>query len=162
MKAKTITLSIALAVVLSTLLSAQQTVHFEYDGAGNRILRYITVKKLTEADTLLFEPALPLHALLDKPTEDLAGEAHIHVYPNPTYGLLNVEATGQQQGPLAWYLSTSKANCCSKASCRKLRLQSAWKHSRRAPISCFCPLPTIGHVLKSSNISLPADKQNAD
>ncbi len=104
MKAKTITLSIALAVVLSTLLSAQQTVHFEYDGAGNRILRYITVKKLTEADTLLFEPALPLHALLDKPTEDLAGEAHIHVYPNPTYGLLNVEATGQQQGPLAWYL----------------------------------------------------------
>ena len=50
MKAVRYILPLLILVFLSSALCAQQIVNFEYDLAGNRVLRYLDTKKSTEAE----------------------------------------------------------------------------------------------------------------
>lgn len=69
----------------------QQTVHFDYDLAGNRVLRYITSKELKNGDSLFLTPNTP-----DLPMDELVaeGEAAFIVYPNPTPDGITIENKG--------------------------------------------------------------------
>ncbi|PKP49047.1 MAG: hypothetical protein CVT92_15565 [Bacteroidetes bacterium HGW-Bacteroidetes-1] len=70
---------------------SQQTVHFDYDLAGNRVLRYISSKELKAGDSLFLSPTMP-----DIPMDELVaeGEAAFIVYPNPTTDGITIENTG--------------------------------------------------------------------
>lgn len=70
---------------------SQQTVHFDYDLAGNRVLRYISAKELKAGDSLFLSPTMP-----DIPMDELVaeGEAAFIVYPNPTPDGITIEHTG--------------------------------------------------------------------
>ncbi len=105
MKTITNTLAMILVIVLPTLLCAQQSfVHFEYDAAGNRIERYISVTKLTEADTLLFGDDATYNIMNVDEAENNPAGSNIQVYPNPTYGMLNIDVGRPLQNTLSWYL----------------------------------------------------------
>ena len=65
-------------------MAQMQAVVFEYDAAGNRILRTMLVKKLSEADSTL------CHAEAHQNVGNQQMQ-EIMVYPNPTDGLVNVE-----------------------------------------------------------------------
>ncbi|MCK9236019.1 MAG: T9SS type A sorting domain-containing protein [Bacteroidales bacterium] len=61
-----------------------QSVKFEYDVAGNRVLRQIVVQIITDADSLFKESILFDH-LPDDPIEGLK------VYPNPAHEIVYIE-----------------------------------------------------------------------
>lgn len=78
----TITFSLFLYFIPFTT-SGQNVVEFEHDIAGNRELRKISVKKI--ADTSSKSQA-------DSTVNYLLGNIdQIKVYPNPTYGLINID-----------------------------------------------------------------------
>jgi len=81
-------------------LKAQETVVFEYDEAGNRILRSLQAKeKSLEADLLHFENPLP----------EINTELQAKVYPNPTYGILNIEINNAETMPVSITLVDQQA-----------------------------------------------------
>ncbi len=85
---------------------SQQTVHFDYDLAGNRVLRYISSKELKAGDSLFLSPELP-----DIPMDELVaeGEAAFTVYPNPTPDGITIENTGMAiSGSLSYMLYDSQ------------------------------------------------------
>jgi len=68
----------------SATLFAQQTVEFEYDETGNRILRQLATSKSTDAEVdSVFKD-------LNKPPT-MIGDHLVKVYPNPTMGKINIE-----------------------------------------------------------------------
>jgi hypothetical protein len=82
MKAITTLCLFVFIVAFSNQVIAQETVVFEYDNAGNRILRTLqAIEKNLEADILHFE----------NPFTEINIELHAKVYPNPTQGILNIE-----------------------------------------------------------------------
>ncbi|MDD3702083.1 MAG: T9SS type A sorting domain-containing protein [Bacteroidales bacterium] len=101
---KIIIFTLLLCVALLQALTAQHSVQFEYDDAGNRIIRQILVLKLTEADSLLFDSILPYSAETIQTTEMGETDPLIRVYPNPTYGLLNIDMTLLATERSTWYL----------------------------------------------------------
>jgi hypothetical protein len=85
---------------------SQQTVHFDYDNSGNRVLRYLTSKELKAGDSLFLSPELP-----DLPLEQLAaeGEAAFSVFPNPTPDGLTIAQSGAAiEGSLHYMLYNSQ------------------------------------------------------
>lgn len=80
-----------LVLLFSTIISvnlltrATETIHYVYDASGNRIEREILLgltKSATVKDT----------DTVAQPTyTDAIGDLNIHIYPNPTQGLLNVK-----------------------------------------------------------------------
>jgi len=89
-----------LVTVLSVNLKAQETVVFEYDAAGNREHRYLQAKeKSLEADLLHFEDPLP----------EIKTELQAKVYPNPTYGILNIEINNVETMPVTITLVDQQA-----------------------------------------------------
>ena len=84
----------------------QQTVHFEYDAVGNRVLRHITVKELKAGDSLLLSPELPVNPA-DTPLSE--GEATFIVYPNPSPEVITIENSGAAiTGKLSYQLFDSQ------------------------------------------------------
>lgn len=83
MKILFVTICIWLFTTIS-LMAQQSAVFFEYDAAGNRILRTMLVKKLSEADSTQF------HAEAHPNVGNQQNQV-IKVYPNPTDGIVNIE-----------------------------------------------------------------------
>lgn len=75
-------ISLLLFMALATLLSAQ-TISFAYDNAGNRIKREIVLSrsKISPKATAVCY-------------NEMLSEKDIHIYPNPTKGLLKLEIRG--------------------------------------------------------------------
>jgi len=79
---------LSLLLILSALIGVQaqsQTVVFEYDDAGNRVLR-ISAKKITKADTIFNTDSL----FAELPEAPING---LRVYPNPARETVNIEFT---------------------------------------------------------------------
>ena len=71
--------------LLATLFSlplSSQVLQFGYDDAGNCILKYRTVV------------VAPVGHAPQKPQNEQIGERTLTIYPNPTYGLVRVEISG--------------------------------------------------------------------
>ena len=68
-------------VIIPTIGFSQTVVRYDYDEAGNRILRAVIVLKTTENDSLK----------TIQNYEGLIGETKITVYPNPNQGSFSVE-----------------------------------------------------------------------
>jgi len=78
---------LALLLILCALIGVQaqtEIVKFDYDDAGNRILRMIKVDKITKADTLFNADSL----FADLPDTPING---LRVYPNPAREIVNIE-----------------------------------------------------------------------
>lgn len=91
----------SLAFMLFAFVWAQaqtQKVIFEYDGAGNRVLRKIGVGKITKSDTLFKSDSLFAH-LHDAPINGL------RVYPNPASEIVNIEFTTLPDNKVEFVLS---------------------------------------------------------
>ena len=100
------TLLAALCFFVALSLKAQETVFFEYDNAGNRILRTLQTKEKTlEADLLHFENPLP----------EINTELQAKVYPNPTHGILNIEINLTETLPVSITLVDQQARQVLKA-----------------------------------------------
>jgi hypothetical protein len=71
-----------------------EAIEFEYDASGNRIKRkLITLRSATVKET-------PGEEEIDEAPEvftDILAQSTIHIYPNPTKGLLRVEITGDRE-----------------------------------------------------------------
>jgi hypothetical protein len=80
-----------LALLLPSAAAAQTTVMFDYDAAGNRIKRWISVKELKSSDSLFTDPAL-YQVLAGLPADEpsIAGYRATQVYPNPVERILTV------------------------------------------------------------------------
>ncbi len=98
MKAVRYILPLLILVFLSSALYAQQTVKFEYDLAGNRVLRTLDTKKSTEAEVDSLFKAEVIH-------DKTIGDNLVKVYPNPTYGLVNIEFLEISEGPSTYSLT---------------------------------------------------------
>ncbi len=98
MKAVRYILPLLILIFLSSSLCAQQTVNFEYDLAGNRVLRYLDTKKSTEAEV---DSLFKAGTITDK----ITGDNLVKVYPNPTYGLINIEFLEMSEGPSTYSLT---------------------------------------------------------
>lgn len=70
---------------MSGQMAHAQKVHFSYDNAGNRVKREIILQTRGIA-----EDSSPEYF------SEMIAEKNIHIYPNPTEGLLRVEITGQE------------------------------------------------------------------
>lgn len=82
----------------SATLFAQQTVEFEYDEAGNRVLRQLSTKKSTDAEVdSLFKD------LSNRPT--ITGDHLVKVYPNPTLGKINIEFSEINEKPSTYFIT---------------------------------------------------------
>ncbi|MDP2424237.1 MAG: T9SS type A sorting domain-containing protein [Bacteroidales bacterium] len=73
-------------------LAQHVSVHFDYDPAGNRTGRYLKIEKSSQADTLPFA----------KPVSPQLEQLHARVYPNPTYGIINVEIEKHGNNPVSY------------------------------------------------------------
>lgn len=91
MKSKKIQTLLAFYLLLSgTVFSQQQIVDFTYDDSGNRASRYISVERVTESDSLKHQEIQAL---------DYLAEENIKVYPNPTYGKINIDFSVTPETP---------------------------------------------------------------
>lgn len=88
---KTILLTLMLIVVASGFSQPPVTRSYSYDAAGNRTSRTtITIRQAvaTETDTILSETS---HPKQETGYEELVGESHVKIYPNPTKGLITLQ-----------------------------------------------------------------------
>ena len=71
-------------------------IEFEYDAAGNRTKRTILLSSLRSA---IAEETIDEEEMEEAPQvfTDILAQSTIHIYPNPTKGLLIVEITGNSE-----------------------------------------------------------------
>jgi hypothetical protein len=81
--------------LLENVFAQNPTVSFNYDAAGNRTERYITVEKSIEVDSLFQDEQFP---------ELIYHELDARVYPNPTYGLINIETGSDEVLPVKYVI----------------------------------------------------------
>ena len=97
----TILLFYGLTIFLLSPETWAQTVNYEYDAAGNRILR-TKIIKLTQLGSNTNSPvsdgsdteAISDQARVEIRHDDLLGERKVTIYPNPTQGLIRIEFQG--------------------------------------------------------------------
>lgn len=96
---KSITI-IGFAMVFSNLIAQQAIVSFEYDDAGNRTQRSISTIKATETEIEnLTDFIVPIPA-----DNVVAGELNATIYPNPTYGIINIEVDVNESETITYML----------------------------------------------------------
>jgi len=79
---------------LVAMAHSQQPLLFYYDDAGNCILKYRTVV------------VAPIGHAPQKPQNEQIGERTLTIYPNPTYGLVRIEISGEaSESPISIMLS---------------------------------------------------------
>lgn len=95
-----------LCLGINTLCIGQTpTVQYSYDANGNRVQRWITIEKITKADT-----ADSLHhdsVVKNNITNSKNLRKIISLYPNPTQGLLDLKITGLKDGETAEFVFVS-------------------------------------------------------
>lgn len=94
MNTKILTLSIVLLFCAGPLLA--QTIHYEYDAAGNRTKRYITLpgKSAIANDSIQSDESIKKEEFVD-----WLDKMKITVYPNPTQGNLSIEIANLPENP---------------------------------------------------------------
>jgi YD repeat-containing protein len=96
---KSITI-IGFAMFFQYLPAQQAVVTFEYDDAGNRTQRTITTFKATETEIEnLAGFIVPTPAVAYS-----ADELNANVYPNPTYGIINIEVDKHESETITYML----------------------------------------------------------
>jgi hypothetical protein len=81
---KLLKITIIIVLISSAWCSAQTTVYYQYDDAGNRIHRGI----------IPLQSARPDSSNQKKVFEDDLGNKKVLIYPNPTHGQLQIELQG--------------------------------------------------------------------
>jgi YD repeat-containing protein len=87
-------LTTCLTLLLGLSASATQRIQYNYDAAGNRVLRKTAIQAFTQAkaEASIYDDAAQNAAAAHANTlEVVAPKAQITVYPNPTHGLLVVD-----------------------------------------------------------------------
>jgi len=96
MEKNIISAMVALSIVLATNVAAQQEkVVFQYDDSGNRESRNLEIQKSTEADSVFIDDPLP----------NLTKELEAKAYPNPTKGLITIEASFSVDNPVTYVIA---------------------------------------------------------
>jgi len=109
-------------LLIAAFAQAQQIVNYDYDDTGNMTLRYVSTKKVTEVDSLFSEANQPIN---------LEGEDLVKVYPNPTYGLINVEFSETPENSIQYLLSDQNGRLVEKGEMRGLsNLLDITRHGR--------------------------------
>jgi hypothetical protein len=85
---KKITTTLGLLTFLLCYSHAQTTIHFNYDGSGNRTRRYIMLQSTRGANAHEQEPKI---------FTDKLGELEYTIFPNPTKGELQIEIKNLQE-----------------------------------------------------------------
>jgi hypothetical protein len=101
---RTICLLIFCMALNYNLKAQQPMVNFAYDGAGNRTARYISVIKATEVDSLSLKARIGL----------ATSELQVNVFPNPTYGIINIEINRTESIPIDYVLFDQQAKLIMK------------------------------------------------
>jgi len=79
-------------MMVAEIFAQTKTFSYVYDASGNRIERLIRLRSAEVKDT----------ATVEQPTyTDALGELNIHIYPNPTHGLLNVQISNMPENQSA-------------------------------------------------------------
>ena len=101
---KTKNISLTFMVIICTLINinvfAQTFVRYDYDNAGNRILRQVITipPKLSPEDSLQFIVQHPGLEENLKGAEENLGDCKVTVFPNPTGGIFTLEINGSFDG----------------------------------------------------------------
>lgn len=83
--------TILLLAPFSMSAKAQNTVSYTYDAAGNRITRQILLsQRQVPEDSLRLEKSKEVHT-------DVIAKKNVHIYPNPTQGVVKVEVIGLEK-----------------------------------------------------------------
>ena len=91
---------IGFALFFQNLPAQQAIVNLEYDQAGNRIQRTITTFKATEIEIEnLAGVIVPAPAVASN-----SDELKANVYPNPTYGIINIEVDKHEGETITYVL----------------------------------------------------------
>jgi len=93
-------------LVSTAVYSQQQIVNFGYDEAGNRDSRSISVSKITEPDSLKSQELQTLQTSF---------ENSIKVYPNPTYGKINIDFSEAPETPILLTISDQSGRLIEKS-----------------------------------------------
>ncbi|MDR1543947.1 MAG: T9SS type A sorting domain-containing protein [Prevotellaceae bacterium] len=104
---KKITFSLILFCFVFSAIKSQNTVNFDYDNAGNCIIKYKTVVMQSPAHT----PARNNSEGEEDNTqntdsvqvEDILGDIKITLFPNPTKGILQIEFQNKDAETTAYY-----------------------------------------------------------
>ena len=141
MKAFRYILPLLVLFFLPATSTAQQTVKFEYDLAGNRVLRYLDTKKSTEAEVdSLFKNEI------NHPK--ITGDHLVKVYPNPTHGLINVEFMGISEGSSTYSLVDQNGRQIMNGETKSLSNTIDITHQGRGVYYLVIKAPEIYQVYK--------------
>ncbi|MFV0467616.1 MAG: T9SS type A sorting domain-containing protein [Dysgonomonas sp.] len=96
-------------------LEAQESIQFDYDEAGNCIVKYKTV-------------VLPSHTKRKAndttqiaPQSEIVSDREVIIYPNPTQGALKIEIKGPNpESPIRYVLTDMGGNTISKAESKEI------------------------------------------
>ncbi|HAH59082.1 MAG TPA: hypothetical protein DCL86_13125 [Bacteroidales bacterium] len=141
MKAVRYILPLLILVFLSSALCAQQIVNFEYDLAGNRVLRYLDTKKSTEAEV---DSLFKAGTITDK----ITGDNLIRVYPNPTYGIINVEFMEIIEGQTVYFITDQNGRQVMTGKTNSLSNTIDITHQSRGVYYLVIKAPEIYQVYK--------------
>jgi len=86
---KKITTTLSFLTLLLCYGYTQTTIHFNYDGSGNRTRRYIQLQSTQGANAQEHEPEI---------FTDKLGQLEYSIYPNPTKGNLQIEIKNLVEG----------------------------------------------------------------
>jgi hypothetical protein len=126
---------------LPATLSAQQTVEFEYDAAGNRELRHLSTKKMTDAEVDSLFKAETIH-------DKITGDKLIRVYPNPTYGIINVEFMEIIEGQTVYFITDQNGRQVMTGKTNSLSNTIDITHQSRGVYYLVIKAPEIYQVYK--------------
>ena len=88
---KKITLSLLISVIaLSCLAQVEVTHTYEYDAAGNRILRTVLEISQRSLKSERSEDSI-WNSTTSQYYEELVGENSVKIYPNPTHGMVTLQ-----------------------------------------------------------------------
>jgi len=77
--------------------TAQQTIFYNYDKAGNRVLRSITLNQSQSLKEIIKDTSLKAENPIPEVFKDSIDDKKILIYPNPTKGNLTIEIIGYEQ-----------------------------------------------------------------
>ncbi len=141
MKAVRYILPLLVLFFLPATLFAQQTVEFEYDAAGNRVLRYLDTKKSTDAEV---DSLFKAGTITDKVT----GDHLLKVYPNPTLGMINVEFMGISEGTSTYFITDQNGRQVMNGETKSLSNTIDITHQSRGVYYLVIKAPEIYQVYK--------------
>lgn len=85
----------SLSAIQPVFAQETYTVKFDYDNAGNRIMRWIDITRLKETDSVPADFKIPVTEYFTQ----------TKLYPNPTYGGLTIDMEVDTEHPVSFLLA---------------------------------------------------------